>query len=99
MLDYTNSAHLVQTHQTTSLIKAARQARKGRRRVGMRSLADVRIRPWSKSQLEIREIEKCLSAEGGYALMREAWWQVYAEDMRAANHIEIAWEGISGWFK
>jgi hypothetical protein len=94
---YIPGASGAQTHQTTSLIKAARQARKGRRPVGMRSMADVRIRPWSKSQLEIREIGKGLRAEGGYALMREVWWQIYVEDMRA--QIEIAWEGIGGWHK
>src|SRR5262245_40268103 len=101
--EYTPGASRTQSNQTNALIQAARRARRrfggGQYRFGLRSLAEIEEKPWSAEQEKIRAIGKRLFAEGGRALMLEVWWKVFSEDMRDAKQIEIAWEGIGGWYR
>lgn len=105
--EHKTSASRAQQNQTNALIQAARRIRRalprprGRLRFGLRNLAEIKDEPirWSAEQLKIREIGKRLFAEGGISRMREAWEPIFIEDPRVAKQVEIAWEGIGGWYR
>jgi len=65
----------------------------------MRSLAQVEESPWSEAQIEIRRIGQRLFREGGISLMQQVQEQIVLEDEQAATQVEIAWEGIGGWYR
>lgn len=105
MLDTTKTcASARQLQKTNALIQAARRARPARRARSplhfcLRSMAEIEERSWNEPQKQIRAIGEQLFTEGGKALMLQTWERIFLEDMWAAKQVEIAWEGIGGWYR